>query len=98
MHLGGQRHRAVLGHREPVRGAALGSAGPSGCAGAGIDADQPEGLQLGGDRSGGGAGDPEFGRQHGAGRGTAGVDELQRRPERTATPFQPGPRSRTGRG
>ncbi len=71
-----------------MRGAALGAAGATR---AGVHADQPERLQLGGDGPGGGTGDAELGRQDGAGRGPARVDELQRRAEGAAAPLQLGP-------
>ncbi len=86
VHLRGQHDRPVLGDVEPVRGASLGTGGRSG---PGVDADQPERLQLGGHGTGRRPGDPQLGGEHGPGGRPAGVHELQGGPERAAPPVQP---------
>ncbi len=86
--LGGEGDGAVLVHGEPVGGAALGS-GPR--TGAGVDADEAEGLQLGGDGAGGGAGDTELGGEHGPRGRAARVHQFQGGAEGAAAPVQPCP-------
>ncbi|MDQ0814856.1 hypothetical protein QFZ63_006570 [Streptomyces sp. B3I7] len=86
--LGGQSDGAVLGDLQTVRGAALGAGGG---AGVGVDPDQTERLQFGGDRAGGRAGDAEGGGEDGAGGGAAGVHEFECGAEGTAAPVQPCP-------
>lgn len=85
MHLRGDGDRAGLADRQPVRGAALRACRGTG---AGVDADETERLQLGGDRTGGRAGDAELGGEHGAGGRASGVDQLQGGPERAPAPLQ----------
>lgn len=86
MDLSGEDDGAVVGDGQAVGGTALGAGGGSG---AGVDGDQSEGLEFGGDGARGGAGDTEFGGEDGAGGGAAGVDELEGGAERVAAAFQP---------
>ncbi len=88
MHLGGEDHGPVPGDFEAVRGTALRSGRR---AGPGVDPDQPQRLQLGGDSARRGPGHTQFRGEHGPGRGATGVHELQCGPERTAPPVQPRP-------
>ncbi len=74
--LSGDHHGAGGVDGEPVRGPAPAAAGR-----AGVDRDQPERLQFGGDGAGGGPGDVERAGERRAGRGLAGVDQLERRTE-----------------
>ena len=85
VHLGGEHDGAFRVDGEPVRGAALRS---DGGAGAGVDGDQPERFQLGGDGAGGRPGHAEFGGEHGAGGRAAGVDEFQCGAEGAAASLQ----------
>ena len=68
-------------------GARGGPASPAAPTGPRVDPDQPERLQLGGDRARGRAGHPEFGGEHRAGRRAAGVHSA------SAGPSAPRPRS-----
>ncbi len=86
--LGRERDRTVLGDLQPVRRPPLGAGRRTG---PGVHADQPQRLQLGGDRAGRRPGDAEFGGEHGTGRRPPGVHQLQRRPERPAPAVQPCP-------
>lgn len=88
VHLRREGDRALGGDIEPVRGAPL---GPRGSAGPGVDPDQPERFQFGGDRAGCGPGHPEFGGEQGAGSRAAGVHEGKRRSERAPASLKPCP-------
>ncbi len=85
VHLCGEHDGAVLRQGEPVRGAALRTGRG---AGPGVDPDQAQRLQFGGDRACRRPGHAEFGGEDGTGGGAAGVHELQRGAEGSAAPVQ----------
>ena len=88
VHLGGEHDGAAGSDGEPVRGSPLRARGATGPR---IDLDQAERFELRGDRSSRRAGHAEFGGEHRAGGGAAGVYELQRWAEGGSAALEPCP-------